>query len=241
MTITRQGGPRVDGAGTRRRRGALGLAGVAVAALAGCNELIRTRLQQELDRFWTEPARKAQAEDDIEREVERSLEASLVGESFEVPGPNPYLHGVKKVTCRLGTRAPVLAVPGTVSVTQTSTRYYLSFAWEADWARGNGASLDVGLDLRTHSLLTFYEYPDHTLVVRNIDAWAKGTAMVVIPKDGSKATASITLGGATIDLDAEAEGWFWSVDVSSEVKGAIRDEVLRELIGDSIDLAFAAS
>jgi hypothetical protein len=226
---------------SRRRLRAAGLvAGALALAAVGCNELVRSMIQTKLDQFWTDPAKKASTEATAATKLDQAIEQKLAGQEFEVPGPNPYLHDVEGVKVDLGTRSPAISIPGTVTSTQTDTAYYLTFDWEADWPKGNEAKVDMHLDLRSHSFFLAYEYPDHDLHLRDIDAWAKGKAMVVIPKNGGKATATITLSGATLDLTAKAEGWFWTIDVSKQIKGQLNDKLLRDLVGKAIDVAFAA-
>ena len=120
---------------------------ITLVLLVGCNEQIRSKLQSEVDRIWSSPTRKAEAEALITRKVRAELDKSLVGESFEVPGPNPYLHHIKSMRLSLGRKAPVIAIPGKPEFSQTKTHYYLSFAWKADWKKGNGASIDMPLDM----------------------------------------------------------------------------------------------
>lgn len=87
---------------------------------------------------------------------------------------------------------------------------------------------------------TGYGYPDHDVHVRDVDAWVKGTALVVLPKAGGKGTATITVQQATIDLTAGAEGWFWTVNISGEVKKQIDSSLVRDVVGKAIKLAFDA-
>jgi hypothetical protein len=218
------------------------LAAALAALLIGCNaqDLIRGLIQVQLDRIWSDPARKAEAEAYAEAKIKAAVDSKLGGKEFEVPGPNPYLHHVKSVNVDLGDVAPTIAIPGAVTQSQTNTNYYVSFPWEATWAKGNGAKLDMGLDMRSHSFFLGYGYPDHDVHVRDIVAWAKGTAFAVVPKSGAQGTATITLGGSSIDLKAEAEGWFWSVNVSAEIKKQLNDNVLRQLVGQSIKQTFNA-
>lgn len=219
----------------------LRLAGVAAPlALVACSALVSGRVQGEIDRYWFDPATNGQAEDDAERELKTRLDAQLTGQEFEVPGPNPYLHHIKGVRVELGKKSPQFRIPGQVTVTQTATHYYLRFDWEADWPRDNGAEIDVACDMRSHSFFLAYGYPDHTVELRRIQATSAGSALVVLPKAGGGATASVTLGSATVDLAAGAEGWFWTVDVSGQVRGQVRDAVLRDLIGKSVSKAFQA-
>lgn len=222
-------------------RGAL--AATLCALLVACNgqEGLRRLLQTHLDWLWTDPARKAETEAMAETKLKAALESQLRGKEFEVTGPNPYLHHIKSVNVDLGQRGPVIAIPAAPTMVETSSNVYVNFPWEATWSRGNGAKIDVGLDLRTHTILTAYEYPDHTVRVRNIDAWARGSAAVVVPRSGATPTATITLGASTIDLTAEAEGWFWSVDVSGVIKQQVNDKVLRELVGKAIRTAVSAT
>lgn len=225
---------------TVRRRLAATLGLALAAGLAGCNELIRSRLQAELDKFWSDPAKNAQAEADATKKLRAELEKNLVGKELEVPGPNPYVHSIKSLSLDLGTKSPVIAIPGTPTVTTTATSYYLNFEWKADWAKGNGARVDMGLDLRSHSIFLFNGYPDHDVHLRDLDAHAEGTALVIIPKTLGQSTASITVTKATLDLHADAAGWFWTVDVSKEVKKQINDNVVRDLIKKAISVTFNA-
>lgn len=203
-------------------------------------DFVRGLIQGQLDRFWTDPARKSETEATAETKLKAALDANLAGQEFEVTGPNPYVHHVKWVNVDIGERGPVIAVPAAVTSWETDTNYYLQFPFEADWNRGNGAKVDVGLDLRTHSIWTAYGYPDHDVHVRDIDAWAKGTALVAIPKAGGKGTATITIQQTTIDLRAEAEGWFWTVNVSSDIKKQVDRGLVRDVVGKAIKLAFDA-
>lgn len=218
------------------------LAAAVVALLVGCNlpDLVRGLIQARLGAFWTDPARRAEAEAFAEAKIKAAVDSKLGGKEFEVPGPNPYLHHVKSVNVDLGDVAPTIAIPGPVTQSSTDANYFVSFPWEATWARGNGATLTMGLDMRSHSFFLAYGYPDHDVKVKDIVAWAKGTAFAVIPKSGAQGTATITLGGSSIDLAAEAEGWFWSVNVSGEIKKQLNDNVLRDLVGRSIKQAFNA-
>lgn len=125
-------------------------------------------------------------------------------------------------------------------MTQTATQVYVKFPWKAVWARGNQARLDIDLDLRTHSFWLGYEYPDHTARVKDISVTASGNATVVAPKGGGKATATVKIASADVDLDAVAEGWFWAVDITSKVKSQVRDRMFKSVIGKSIERTFNA-
>ncbi|MGE0708466.1 MAG: hypothetical protein AB7N76_19330 [Planctomycetota bacterium] len=214
---------------------------VVLTALVGCNELVRSKLQGEIDKLWTTPTRKAKVEDDLEQKLEEQVDATLGGKEFEVPGPNPYLHHVKTVRVNLGSKSPELSIPGKVTFTQTDTHYYLTFEWGADWKNDNGAKVDLELDLRSHKWYLFNEFPDHTVKLSKISAQGGGTAVVAAPKAGGKAVASITLKNANLDLEAEAKGWFWTIDVSKQIKGQLNDELLRKFVGKSIEYAFDAN
>lgn len=202
-------------------------------------DFVRGLIQGQLDRIWSDPARKSETEATAETKLKAALDANLAGQELEITGPNPYVHHIKWVNVDLGDEAPVIAVPSATSW-QTDANYYVQFPFEADWNRGNAAKVDFGLDLRTHSFWTAYEYPDHDVHVRDVDAWVKGTALVVIPKSGGKGTATITVEKATIDLTAKAEGWFWTVNISKEVKKQIDSSVVRDVVGKAIKLAFDA-
>src|SRR5690606_39167899 len=106
------------------------------------------------------------------------------------------------------------------------------------WERGNDAKVDMRLDLRTHSFWTAYEYPDHTVRIRDVRATAAGGAVVVIPKGTQRATTSLTVRDANVDLRAEAEGWFWTVNISKDIKKRVNDQVVRRLVGKAFELAF---
>jgi hypothetical protein len=216
----------------------------AIAAcllLAACaqTDFIRGLIQGQLDKLWSDPARKSETEAKAETKLKAALDANLAGKEFEITGPNPYVHHIKWVNVDLGDRGPVIAVPSATSW-ETDTSWYVQFPFEADWNRGNAAKVDAGLDLRTHSFWTAYEYPDHDVHIRDIDAFLKGTALVVIPKSGAQGTATITVQQATIDLTAQAEGWFWTVNISSEIKKQVDASVVRDVVGKAIKLAFDA-
>jgi hypothetical protein len=211
---------------------------IALVVLVGCNEQIRGKLQAEVDRIWSSPARKAETEALITRTVKVELDKNLVGESFEVPGPNPYLHRIKSLSLSLGTKAPVIVIPGKPEFSQSKTHYYLAFSWRAEWKKGNRASLRMPLDMRTHKWWLANEYPDHTVKIRDIVATAEGEAIVVLPKKSKRATATLTVEKSSMDLRADAEGWFWTVNISKQIKKQIEKKVLRTLVGKSVEKAF---
>ena len=217
-------------------------AAAACLALVACApaDFVRGIIQLQLDKLWSDPARKSETEAKAETKLKAALDANLAGRSFEVTGPNPYVHHIKWVNVDLGDRGPVVAVPS-ATAWETDTNRYVQFAFEADWNRGNAAKVDLGLDMRTHSFWTAYEYPDHDVRIRDIDAFVKGTALVVIPKSGAQGTATITVSQATIDLSAQAEGWFWSVNISSEIKKQVDASMVRDVVGKAIKLAFDAT
>jgi hypothetical protein len=219
------------------------LAGSLAFGLAACSQtgLVKLLIQIQIDKYWNDPAKKAEAEGQAETKLKQAIDSQLGGTEFEVPGPNPYLHHVKWATVELGDASPKIDIVGDVTGTKTSTNQYVNFEWTADWAKGNGAAVDVGLDMRSHSFFLGYEYPDHDLHIRNISANAKGKAAVVIPNAGGQSVASITLTGGSIALDATAEGWFWTVNISNQIKPQVNDKLLRDLIGKSIKLAFNAA
>jgi hypothetical protein len=225
---------------TRTLRRVLIAAGASLLLVACAQaDLVRGLIQLQLDRIWNDPARKAETEATAEAKAKAALDANLVGKSFEVTGPNPYVHHIKRLNIDLGDRGPVIAVP-TATAWATSTHNYIEFPFEADWSKGNGAKMDLGLDLRTHSFWTAYEYPDHDVRVRDISAFAKGKALVVLPKAGGQGTATITVERTNVDLRAEAEGWFWTVNVSSDIKKEVDKGLVRDVIGKAIKLAFDA-
>src|SRR5690606_30100226 len=131
-----------------------------------------------------------------------------------------------------------IGVPGTVNFSQTETHYYLRFDWDSRWERGNGAKVDMRLDLRTHSFWTAYEYPDHTVRIRAQLAPASGGAVMVIPQANQRATSSLTVRTAKVALRAEAEGWFWTVNISKDIKKRVNDRVVRRLVGKAFERAF---
>lgn len=217
------------------------LTGLVLASLtAGCSELVRSRLQSEIDTIWSNPTRKAAAESTVRTKLKAELDEALVGESFEVPGPNPYLHHIKSFSVRVGDFGPKIKVPTEPRFWQTSSHYYLAFDWRADWTKWNRAKIDMGLDLRTHKWWMANEYPDHTVKIRDITAGGHGTALVMMAKSGGKAVASFTVQGAHVDLDADAKGWFWTIDISKQIKGKINDQLLRQLVGKAIEYGFNA-
>lgn len=214
---------------------------VILAGVVGCNELVRAKLQGEIDKLWTDPARKSKTEDDLEKKLKEEVDDALGGKEFEVPGPNPYLHHVKKVRVNLGTKSPLLSIPGEVTVSQTETHYYVNFEWGANWKNDNGAKVDLELDLRSHKWYLFNEFPDHTVKLSKIGAVGAGSAVVVVPKRGGQAVASLTVKSASVDLKADAKGWFWTINVSKQIKGQLNDELLRKFVGKSIEYAFNAN
>ena len=56
----------------------------------------------------------------------------------------------------------------------------------------------------------------------------------------ASAVASLTVKKASIDLDADAEGWFWSVDISKDIKSKLNAQLLRQLVGKAIEYGFKA-
>ncbi len=223
------------------RRAAPVVAGLILGAAAGCAELVRGMIQQELDAYWTDPAKRAAAEDRAERGLRAGLDADLVGKELEVTGPNPYVHSVDWVTVGIGDDSIRVGIPGVVNFSQTDTHYYLRFDWDSRWERGNDARVDMRLDLRTHSFWTAYEYPDHTVRIRDVFATADGGAVVVIPKGTRRATSSLTVRSADVDLRAEAEGWFWTLNISQDVEERVNDQIVRQLVGKAFELAFDES
>ncbi|MBI4618292.1 MAG: hypothetical protein HY720_32140 [Planctomycetes bacterium] len=224
---------------TRPIRLALALLVAVPFVVLGCNETIRSMLQSKINEIWLNPARNAQVEQEFETKLDQALESELGGQELEVPGPNPYVHHVYDCNVELGTSAPQVSIPGTAQFWQTSTNYYLSFSWAVNWAAPNGAAIDFTLDLRP---VAWYipGYPDHTIHIRNISASGSGSAFVVIPKNGSQGVASVSVGSATVNLTAQAEGWFWTFDVSSMVRSKVNDLLVRQAVGKSISLAFNA-
>ena len=216
------------------------LAAAVTLATLGCNELIQSKLQTEVDRIWSSPSKKVAAEEKLETLIKAKVDEELKGTYFEVPGPNPYLHHVKSMNVGIGDFGPEVTIPGTPKFWATSTHYYLEFEWAATWKRGNQAKLDMGLDLRTRKWWLANEYPDHTVKIRDIYATGNGKALVVAPKSGGVANASFTITAASIDLDADAKGWFWTVDISKQIKGQVNDQLLRQLVGKSFERAFNA-
>lgn len=234
MATTRQP-VRTEGWG---RRVAPVVAGLILGVGAGCAPLVRGLIQQQLNAYWRDPAKRAVAEDRAEQELRAGLDEDLVGAELEVTGPNPYVHHIAWLTVDIGQDPIRVGIPGSVQYTQTDTHYYLRFDWDSRWEQGNGARVDMRLDLRTHSFWTAYEYPDHTVRIRDVRATADGGAVVVIPKKSQRATSSLTVRGAHVDLRADAEGWFWTVNISKDIKKRVNDQVVRRLVGKAFELAF---
>jgi hypothetical protein len=228
------------------RRHSKGLVACAVVAvLCGCDlaALAQLKIQSTLDAMWSDPAKKAKTETDADAKLKKSLDAQLDGKEFEVPGPNPYVHHVKSVSVDLGHESPKITVTGQVTVTQTSTSYIVSFPWSLAWAKGNGAKIDIPLDLRSHAWYLFYGYPDHTIQIHDIVANGDGTALAVIPLSVAtgtlpkSVTSSVTFAHANIDLKAGAHGWFWTIDVTKIVKSQIQDKLVHDILGKSLQVS----
>jgi hypothetical protein len=233
------------------RRPSKGLVACAlVAVLCGCDiaAYVQQRLQTSVDKLWSDPAKKAQTETEADTKLKASLDKQLDGKEFEVPGPNPYVHNVKSVSVDLGTKSPKIAITAQPTITQTGTNYYVTFPFSVDWAKGNGAKIDIPLDLRSHHWYLFGGYPDHTVHITDISANGDGTALAIIPasvvtaatagKLPSSVTSSVTLAHANVDLHAGAQGWFWTVDVTKQVKGQIQDKLVHDIVGKAINLSF---
>lgn len=219
----------------------LGGAVVALLTLAGCNQDLRNWLQAEIDRIWSDPVRKAQFEDEAERELRAGIERELVGREFEVTGPNPYLHSLKDVRVNLGTTPPQMQIPGQVQFFQTATNYVFIFDWVLEWRRPNGATVVLPLDLRSHAWYLFNGYPDHDVEIRDIYVRGEGQATVVIPTNGTQGTASVVPRAGEIRVTAKAEGWFWTIDVSREIESQLNEVFVRDVVGTTIERTFNAT
>src|SRR5690606_11431025 len=121
------------------RRAAPVVAGLILGAAPGGLGMVRGMIQEQLDGYWRDPAKRAAAEDRAEKELRAGLDRDLVGKELEVSGPNPYVHHIAWLTVDIGDDPIGVGIPGSVSFSQTDTHYYLRFDWDSRWERGNDA------------------------------------------------------------------------------------------------------
>ncbi len=210
-------------------------------SLSSCASQIQGMVQAELNKYWSQPAKKAAFQSQAKTQLHAALKGYLVGQEFDIKGPNPYVKRIKQTVVNVGTVAPDFEVLGNVQLTQTGNFHYGLFDWQAHWEPGNGARLVIKLELKSHAWYLFKEYPDHKVTVKNIDAVLTGSAVVMVPASLDHADVTVTVDSAAIDLRAEAKGWFWTINISNQIKSKVRDLVLREVIGKAIERGFDAA
>ena len=140
---------------------------------------------------------------------------------------------------KLGSVSPELSVPA-VNHFESSFYNYYKIYWQIDWNKGNGAKVKFKLILDSTSMwIAEWLVPDHWVKISNLDVHGNGFAWVAMPKgSGSQPTlVNVVVNSATIGLKANAEGWFWSFDVSNTVKKQLKTSLLQNIVGKTISFS----
>lgn len=203
-----------------------------LASFLGCEQEVELQVQSQIDMVWSNATKKAQVEDVVEADIKSELESGLEGKIlFKVGLYYVYIHDIPWVQADLGDTPPTFNA-WNVQENENTTYRVLAFDWELTWESGNGAKVSFYLDLRP-------TFPDHTVCIHDITGRLSGHAYFrwARTSEGTDlATVSVT--DSSIDLKADAEGWFWTVDVSETVKDGIDQGELRTIARDQIKAAF---
>ncbi len=212
------------------------LAAVALVAgtlAAGC-EYTEITLQATIDSFWKTASEKAKLEADVEAKMHTGLNDFLTGKKvLDLWLYSVYIHDVENVDVNLGSVGPKIKVPSS-KFWGTPGHLWYSFPWALTWAKGNGAKASFKLDLRP-------AFPDHTVKLSNLDVVASGDALIDLDVKTGKVTVEVFTKTMAIDLKAEAEGWFWTLDVKDKVKKEIQKALDEKVIDKVFSKAFGES
>jgi len=219
---------------TTPRRGRLALAAVLVGALcAGC-EYTELTLQATIDTFWKTASEKAKLEAEVEKKMDAGLNATLTGRKvLDLWLYSIYIHDVENVDVNLGTFGPKIKVPDS-KFWGTPGHLWYSMKWTLTWAKGNGAKLSFKLDLRP-------AFPDHTVKISDLNVLAEGDALVDLDVETGKVKVDVYTKSMAVDLKAQAEGWFWTLDVRDKVKKEIQKALDEKVIDKVFSKAFGES
>lgn len=219
-----------------RRFGILSVLAGALCAFGSCEleSVVQPALDKTLDEMWGTAWVKKSVETNAEDALHKALKKALVGTKFyESWFVDVYIQNIKWTKLNLGTKAPKMQVHDIVW-SETSTNYYLSIPWFFDWPTPNGCEIKFFLDLTS-----WFGFPDHTVRLYKIKAWASGATLITIPKSPSgQGALSVMVRSSTLDLKAEAEGWFWTFDISSKIKKMVQEKFIQNLIGQSFEKTF---
>ncbi|MBI2898798.1 MAG: hypothetical protein HYY17_01295 [Planctomycetes bacterium] len=202
------------------------------ACFLGCESEVELQVQSQINTVWSDAAKKSQVEDAVEAEIRSELESGLEGTIlFQYGLYFVYIHDIPWVRADLGDTPPTFNAWNVQENENTAYRV-LQFDWELTWESGNGAEVSFYLDLRP-------TFPDHTVRIYDITGRLSGHAYFrwALTSEGTdRATVSVT--DSSIDCKAEAEGWFWTVDISETVKDGIDQGELRKIAREQIKAAF---
>lgn len=202
------------------------------ACFLGCEESVELQVQSQIDTVWTNASRKAEVEDAVEAELKSELEGGLEGTNVLDMGLySVYIHDIPWVRADLGDTPPTFDA-WNVQENENSTYKVLQFDWSLEWKNGNGAEVSFYLDLRP-------AFPDHTVRIYDITGRLSGHAYFRWAQTATGTDrAEVTVSDSTLDLQAEAEGWFWTVDISETVKNGIDEAEFRKIAREQIKAAF---
>lgn len=219
-----------------RRLGVLGLLGISLCVFGSCElePVLQPAVDKTLDEMWGTAWVKKSLEANAQDALHKGLKKFLVGKKFyESWFVDVYIQNVKWTKLNLGNKAPKLDVHDIVWA-ETANYYYLSIPWFFDWPKPNGCEIKFFIDLTS-----WFGFPDHTVRLYDLKAWMSGHTMVAIPKTLSgQGSITSTVRSSTLDLKAEAEGWFWTFDISVKVKKLVQEVLLEYLVGQSFEKVF---
>jgi hypothetical protein len=205
--------------------------------LSGCGGLesiFEPMLQSALSSIWTKPAIKQKVETKAEAKLLPALKGALNGLTLSDNWfGDIYIENVEWVDVNIGTQAPTIDVTA-VTFSQTSTNYFMNIGWKLLWAAGNKAKISFELEIDA-----WFGFPDHTVKIHSVEASAKGNTLVKIPKSlTQKGAVNLSVESSWIDLKADAEGWFWTVNISAEVKALVKDKFLPLILDQTFGITF---
>ncbi len=219
-----------------RRLGILSVLAFALCAFGSCE--LETVVQPALDKTvetmwgtaWVKKSLEANAQDALHKGLKKALVGTKFYESWFV---NVYIQNIKWTKLNLGNKAPKMQVHDIVW-SETTNYYYLSIPWFFDWPTPNGCEIKFFLDLTS-----WFGFPDHTVRLYDIKAWMSGHTVVALPKSLSgQGSVNTLVRSTTLDLKAEAEGWFWTFDISTKVKKLVSEKLIQYLIGQTFEKTF---
>lgn len=232
------------------------LAAIALAlAAAACEPMTKVPgslgepiVQKEIEAVWTNPSKNAAAEQEMEAFLHATLSANLDGVVLPLPSPFglPYVDGIEGVNVELGTKSPKLTIPGQIEITEFPSSRLVAFPWAMTWSTPNGGVVEFDVDI-DHPIPWIFPafFPpdlDHHVRLHTMSAQATGTLLAIVPKNGGPSTVFLSVKTASIGVSAQAEGWFWTIDVSSAVRKQINahllDSVVKKTFQFSIDQTF---